>query len=253
MYKAIVLTIIILDTLLLSLRALLRRVSLVGVSRILARARVPGHIPVLYLDLGTHKEGTELAWMVDRILPGICDSFEAYGFEASRESFAQVSKRFAGRNVSIVHKALCREVPSSGKVTLYKDSGRGSGDSLYRHSDSYEEVDATRLSDWLIERSIILQRGICLLRMNIEGAEYDVIEDLVETGLARNIDGYYGMWDDVFKIDQQRDEAFSAFLKANRIHPFTLNGRDMRWPWRRRWIQYDINTSVLASLYKFVE
>jgi hypothetical protein len=101
-------------------------------------------------------------------------------------------------------------VPSSGKVTLYKDSGRGSGDSLYRESDSYEEVDATRLSDWLLRRNIILQRGICLLRMNIEGAEYDVIKDLVESGLARNIDGYYGMWDDVFKIDQQRDEAFSC-------------------------------------------
>ena len=136
---------------------------------------------------------------------------------------------------------------------LYQDSGRGSGDSLYRRSDSYEEVGATRLSDWLLRRNIILQRGICLLRMNIEGAEYDVIRDLVERGLAQNIDGYYGMWDDVFKIDQQRDEAFRAFLTANRIHPFTFNGRDMRWSWRRRCIEYDINTSVLARLHKFVE
>ena len=37
--------------------------------------------------------------------------------------------------------------------------------------------------------------------------------DLVNSGLAGYIDGYYGMWDDISKIDKQRDDAFRAFLQ----------------------------------------
>ena len=86
--------------------------------------------------------------------------------------------------------------------------------------------------------------------MNIEGAEYDVIEDLVESQLARYISGYYGMWDDVSKIDMQRDDRFRAFLAKNQIHPFTFNGRDIPWAVRMSCIEYDINTSVLTGMRK---
>ena len=107
---------------------------------------------------------------------------------------------------------------------------------------------ADRLSDWLRERNIALEDRICLLRMNIEGAEYDVLQDLVASGLAPHIDGYYGLWDDISKTAIPRDREFRTFLSRHHIRSFTFNGRDVRWGVRRKCIAYDLHTSVLAGL-----
>ena len=247
----IVRTIILLDTLLLFLSAVARRASLLGLSTIFSKTRVPYGISILYFDFGTHKEAEELTWMVNKVLPRLTRNFHVYGFEASKESFEHVSKKLAHlKNVRLLHKALCYLIPAEGRIKLYKDMRRGLGDSLYRRSDSYEEVEAVRFSDWLRENHIGLENNICLLRMNIEGAEYDVIKDLVASNLARHIDGYYGMWDDLSKIDKARDGAFRACLAANNIRPFTFNGRDLEWRLRLRCIEYDINTSVQVGLRK---
>ena len=231
------------DTSLLFLRAVLRRLSLFGFSEIFTKWRT-GY-PVLYLDIGTHKEGAELALMTDVILPRVCFTYEAYGFEASQESFRQVRVKFSKkRHVILLHKALCN---TQGKIRLYHNARSGLGDSLYREGDSFEDVDAVRLSGWLRERNISLEDTICLLRMNIEGAEFDVLQDLVESGLATNVDGYYGMWDDVSKINVERDAEFREFLTRNGISSMTFNGRDMRWRFRMKCIEYDMNTSVMVG------
>lgn len=237
------------DSCFLFARAVARRLSLVGVRRIFARARLGDGVRVLYFDVGTHKEGAELALMTDAFLPSICDDFEAFGFEASEESFRHVNQKFGGKErVSVFHKALCNATPPQGKIRLYHDSRGGLGDSLHRPSDSFEDVEAVRLSDWLRERNIVLEDKICLLRMNIEGAEYDVLQDLVENGLAGQFDGYYGLWDDISKTDIPRDAEFRAFLSRNHIRSFTFNGRDVRWGVRRKCVEYDLHTSVLAGL-----
>lgn len=247
-------TIIFMDTIVLFLRTLVRKVSLLGFTKIVSKARVPNEISILYFDLGTHMEAAELTLMVDRILPSMSERFEAYGFEATQEFFEQANAKFAGRkNVNLIHKALCYVLPSDGKIKLYKSKGKGLGNSLYRSSDTFEEVEAIRFSDWLRNRNIDLENSICLLRMNIEGAEYDVLQDLVSSGLAKYIDGYYGMWDDVYKLDKQRDDQFRAFLRENQLYPFTFNGRDLKYSARIRCIEYDINTSVQVKLHKLKE
>jgi FkbM family methyltransferase len=218
-----------------------------------SRARVPDDISVLYFDMGTHREGAELALMVDTILPKICNHFEAYGFEANRGAYEQVKNKFTKQeHVSLFHKALCYTLPTDGKIKLYH-SADGVGDSLYRHGASYEEVETIRFSDWLHKNHIILKDKICLLRMNIEGAEYDVIQDLVASGFDKYIDGYYGMWDDLSKINRQRDRDFRAFMSKNHIYPFTFNGRDVELSFRIRCIEYDIKTHVQAGLLKLAK
>ena len=197
---------------------------------------------------GTHKEGAELSLLVNTILPSICDQYEAIGFEAGRASFEHVSEKLSGRNdVRIVHRALCHELPPDGKIKLYKDTEGGIGDSLYRETEVFETVDAGRLSDFLSENGIALDDRIFLLRMNIEGAEYDVIKDLVEHDLSQHIDGYFGMWDDVSKIDVQRDHEFRSFLRNNNIHSFPFNGRDLRWSLRKKCIAYHVRTQILSA------
>jgi len=243
--------IIFMDTCILFLRVLAARISSLGFSYILQHARVPGNISILYLDLGTHREGLELLLVIDELLPPACKDFAAYGFEANRDSFEQVAKKFAGRNnVQILHKALVHNIPTNGMVRLYKDMGSGLGDSIYRHTSESEEVECQRLSDFLKENQLIKDNCIVLLRMNIEGAEYDVIQDLVENELDTRIDGYFGMWDDLSKIDIGRDAEFRAFLEMHQIRPITFNGRDLPWPLRRKCIGYHMHTQLMHGLRK---
>ena len=63
--------------------------------------------------------------------------------------------------------------------------------------------------------------------MNIEGSEYDVIENLIESDLIKYFDGFYGMWDDVFKLDKEKYRKFQQILKEIGVYPFPFNGRDM--------------------------
>jgi FkbM family methyltransferase len=256
--------IILADTLVLFARAMIRRRTRLGFRRPPGRARLPRETSLLYFDFGTHTHGRELKLMVDSILPSISDSFRAYGFEASTDSFERVQNEFAGKaNVTLVHGALCFAEAAHGKVRLYKDSGSGLGDSIHRTgSSAYEEVPALRFSSWLREHSLDLRDNVCLIRMNIEGAEGDVILDLIDAGMTGYVDGYFGMWDDLSKIDLERDEAFRALLSKLHIAPFTFNGRDLgedvstltslradSWlvRFRTKCIEYEVRTCVWAG------
>jgi FkbM family methyltransferase len=247
--KVLIKILIFLDTIFLFIRAVGRRISVLGVAQLFSSARIAEQQQLIYFDMGTHKEGAELKLMADDILPNITDNFIAYGFEASQQSYNEVCKVFADDNkVNVIHKALCSTPPANGKIRLYH-SGKGLGDSLYRVSESgsFEEVDAVRFSDWLNENGISLKNMICIIRMNIEGAEYDVLQDLIESGNSHYVDGFYGMWDDLSKISKQRDDDFRLFLAENHIHPFTFNGRDLISSWRKKCIEYDLYTHIKAG------
>ena len=86
--------------------------------------------------------------------------------------------------------------------------------------------------------------GPVIVRMNIEGAELAVIEDLVAAGLDGRIDGWYGLWDDVGRIDARVEARFARLLDERDISPLTFNGRDVGYALRRLAIRIDLATSI---------
>lgn len=244
----VVASVVAVDTAVLFLRAVARRARLAGWRTVTTPTRVPAGTRVVYLDVGTHRAGAELRWMAERVLPACTVSFEAWGFEPSERSFTAASAALDHiPAVTMVRAALVHELPDGGTVRLHT-SKHSLRDSIHRVGDSYEDVAAYRLSAWLAQQGIDLERTICILRMNIEGAEFDVLQDLVEQGLSSEIDGYYGMWDDLLKFDRAKDEQFRHFLAQHGIESLPFNGRDMDWGMRRRLIRYDVHTSLLAGL-----
>jgi hypothetical protein len=251
--KLIIRMIIVIDTAILFIQALVRRATKVGVISLIHIDEIPHDISILYFDMGTDAEAKELSLMVDRILPHICKNFKAYGFEAIYSLFKQAESKFIKReNVKLTHGAISHTIANGSRIKVYKDSkGTGGGNSIYRpYFGDYEEVKAIRFSDWLYKNNINLKNSICILRMNIEGAEFDVISDLIENGLTDYIDGYFGMWDDVLKINAYRDYKFRNLLAKNAISPFTFNGRDFCFGFRLKCIEYEINTSIQAGLQR---
>lgn len=250
LYRLAAGAVVLADTAILFARAVARRMSVAGVNGLFRSPRLPAGMSVVYLDLGTHAEAAELIHMVDRVLPRLCDDFESHAFEASPRIFARALRQVGGRpRVTLRNAALCRDLPEGGRLRLYNDESTGLGNSLYRNDGAeFEEVEALRLSDWIRRRGIDPEKSIVLLRMNIEGAEFDVLQDLVESGAAGIVDGWFGMWDDVAKIDARRDREFRALMARAGISPFTFNGRDFLFRPRLACIEYDISTAVLGAL-----
>jgi hypothetical protein len=198
---------------------------------------------VLYLDCGLHKTGAQVRCAHDWFA-GSCD-LRIVGFEASGAHFRDAVSALADLPEVELHQvALVGPQHEGDTVALYRSGTNGAADSLFaQRGREYDLVPADRLSN--IVADYPLDEMTVILRMNIEGAEQFVIDDLVEAGVR--IDGYYGMWDDLSKIDPQADDRFRARLHACGIAHLTFNDRDLRYRLRRWAIRYDMETTIRAA------
>lgn len=210
----------------------------------LLRGRPPGPLAVTYIDVGTHVAAKELSLMRHHVLPARADDFRCIGIEANRESYERVRERMGDDpHVTLVHGAVCRQIPPDGHVQLYLH-GDGHGDSLHRTSGASVQVPALRLSD-LVRAEGADPGRVLVVRMNIEGAEFDALRDLHEQGLLDRIDAFYGMWDDLSKIDAHLDREMTRFMAIHGIRTTTFNERDFVSGFRVRAIAYDLATSIV--------
>ncbi|MFA5882883.1 MAG: hypothetical protein WDA60_03435 [Acidimicrobiia bacterium] len=233
------------DSLLLVLRVLLRRVVRLGPAAVL-RPSLPLPARVLYVDCGLHRGGLQVAtvrhWLGDRT------DLSVLGFEASPEHFPVVQAAYADAPVDFRNVALVGPDHPSDVVRLYRSGGSGKADSLFaERGEEFDTVPAVRLSAVLEEFFAEHGRQPLLVRMNIEGAEEFVIDDLVDSGLVEQVAGFYGMWDDLGKIDPARDAAFRRTLRAHHIHTVTFNDRDYGHRFRLWAVRYDMNTALVAA------
>lgn len=234
------------DTCILAAKVLYRRIAKsVASGALLGKARKEG-VKVTYIDVGTHVAAKELTLLREHVLPRTSADFRCIGIEANEISCRKVADRFSGDDrVTLIHAAACRDIPESGHVELYLH-GDGHGDSLYRVNKNSVAVPAIRVSD-LVKAEAADPDRIILLRMNIEGAELDVLKDLDENGLLGRINGFYGMWDDLSKIDPELDRELIAFMKTHGLKTLTLNERDFVSGFRVRVIAYDLVTSIVCA------
>ncbi len=201
-----------------------------------------------YFDLGTHKFANELNWIYEQVFSKLPNPKNIFAFEANPESYnIAVDNVRSIKQLKFFNIALVNNIPKSGHIRLYTHES-GEGDSIYRiNSNSFVDVPAKRLSDVIKDHNIQLSDSINIIRMNIEGCEFDVIEDLIENDLLKFIDGFYGMWDDVSKIDYEKDKRFRKLMKKVSLYPFPFNGRDMQYNSRKKLIEKSLNYSILGK------
>ena len=230
------------DTFLLRIQSRLRRARIAGFGKISIPKR-----RVVYLDAGLHQTAEQIALMLKWF--GQTADLQIHGLEAHPDYARECQRLFAGDpRVQIHNFALVGPDHRGSTDALHLDGQKGLGNSLFaaRGGDAIS-VPAIRLSDFLRINQIVCPGDIVLLRMNIEGAEMQVIEDLATAGMIGQIDGFYGMWDDLYKIDPALDEKFRALMRREGVRTFTFNDRDagrMAPPERIGIIRYDIETSL---------
>jgi FkbM family methyltransferase len=125
------------------------------------------------------------------------DGFSLVGFEVQQDiqHFAErVKGRFPGRDVEVIYKAVST---ADGSIEYYEAqdwgknyrggtttvSNKVSMDVCYADAKSSPAIDFSR---WVMDN--VPEDAFVFVKMDIEGAEYDVIERLLESGAADRID-----------------------------------------------------------------
>lgn len=225
-----------LDSVMLAVRVLARRVRRVGPKT----AQLPSKL--LYVDCGTHRDGLQVKavsrWFGSRV--------QILAFEAGSEYCASAQANLADvPRLDLRQQALVGPDHEDPTARLYRAGVDGKGDSLFtERGTEFEEVPAVRLSQVLNDFYASHGEMPTVVRMNIEGAEMFVIEDLIASGMRSKVAGFYGMWDDLSKIDRGKDAEFRQLLRRTRVHTVTFNDRDLGHPLREWCIRYDIRTSL---------
>jgi hypothetical protein len=188
---------------------------------------------VNYFDLGLYR-AVELEWMVNQILPALgIEDYRAYGIEASHPYATAVDARYTDNpRVQIDHLAIAGEETT---LRLYH-SPNLLGHSIYSTKnnvlqDKYEDVQAMRFSEWIKKNDIDLEGSYNIMKVNIEGAEWPLFQDMVENDLVKHIDIFCGAdgdhegRHDIEKVGELKPIAddYYSLLKEHdiEIHRFT--------------------------------
>lgn len=162
-----------------------------------------------YFDLGPYKWGSEIDMFID-----ICEnnniSYKIYAFEAHPEYSKLLSDKYENdNNVLILNKAISNK---NGTVKLYisKSSG-GEGNSIFSTKNNvdineYFTVDSILFSDWVTKNVPNYKIENNIVRFNIEGAEWYLMNDLDKSGMFPYFKIFLGSTPDIHKVGELKNK-----------------------------------------------
>ena len=191
---------------------------------------------IRYFDFGLFT-GRELKHISD-LLSNITDDFECYGFEACHNYYKNCEKILGGNKIKIIHGAISNEHNKS--INLYYAKTNNLGHSIHNtknniNTKKYEVVNSILFSTWLKENKIDLENSFNIIKINIEGAEWELINDVIDNNLNQYIHVWCGdSGNDVAKIkkfvEEKIVEKFQKLLHDNNITilRFTLGWKEYK-------------------------
>lgn len=101
-------------------------------------------------------------------------------FEPVRRFAEAIGERFEQNEDIEVFRFGLGAVSKSEKIYI-----RGAGSSTYRKRAEAEEIRIVDAKQWFDENGI---QSVALMKINIEGGEYDLLDRLIQTGLVESIE-----------------------------------------------------------------
>lgn len=178
-----------------------------------------------YYDIGAHYGVTLIR--AEKIFREFGLEYRAYAFEPCKRHYEKLLDVLVGSRAEVIN-AACSDY--DGKNKLYHCNISG-GDSLKqsKHNvdgDKYEDVTVIKFSSWF---DYAQKDDFNIVKINVEGSEFEVYKDIIESGLINHIDLFCGSLGDIYKIGKSKEEIkdFLDMLHNNNItvYGFTA-GRD---------------------------
>jgi len=127
----------------------------------------------VFFELGGYN-GTYSKEILEKFNP------KMYIFEPSKRYYEVLKEKFNYPNVNIYNFGL-----SSKNMMSYLNYDNDGTHVTQVKSVNTEEIELKKLSEFIENNEINI---INLLNINIEGSEYEVLEDLIESGVVKNIE-----------------------------------------------------------------
>ncbi len=174
-----------------------------------------------YIDLGTHK-GQEIGLVLDNY-KNYKDKFDLtiYGVEAYTPFFLELKEKYKDNNrVKLFNNAITDKI---GSTELYiSDGDKKLGSSLFSskknvNSKNKQVVHGYTFYDFVKTNISDFKSSYNVLKLNIEGAELAVYENMIEENMMGDIDIFCGHPShDIEKVPEltsQKDRYYSLMLK----------------------------------------
>lgn len=146
-----------------------------------------------YFDLGTYTGGEVVLFMdiCDRLN---IDNYKMYCFEPNKKMYEYLKETFIDKRIFILNKAVAN---MNKTIKLYHDGKKGKGNSIFStkinvNANDYEEVEGVLFSDWVLKNVPNFKNAFNIVRFNIEGAEWFLMQDVVNSGISKYIDAFGG-------------------------------------------------------------
>jgi|TARA_R110002020_G_scaffold172739_1_gene363103 FkbM family methyltransferase len=172
-----------------------------------------------YYDLGLYSGG-EVEMFIDICTRNNWD-YRVYGVEAHPEYAQEVHDRYVNNSkVNIFNYAISENIE---KIKLYLAHGNGGqGNSIFRTknnvSDTHYEVQGIPFST-MLENYPDFNKQFNILRFNIEGAEWYMMNDLINNNLHKNFNIICGAGTDIHKVGELKPylNQYNKLLEDNDI------------------------------------
>lgn len=158
----------------------------------------------IVFDLG----GYEGQWASDIYSKYNCN---IYIFEPVVEYANQISKRFENNKKIKVFAYGLSDNNSKAKISLLADSS-----SLFKTDNNSQEIELISFLDFVSENKII---NIDLIKINIEGGEFPLLESIVNSDYVNKINNYQIQFHDFVEDADKRMKAIQTNL--SRTHKLT--------------------------------
>lgn len=180
---------------------------------------------VSYIDIGSYV-GIIPQHIIELFLKHNID-YDAHVFEPCVEYSRTLRKRLSGyNNVNIYQKAAYNENCIRPLYHAIDICGHSLCNTKFNIDiDDYEEVECVKFSEWF-NSSINNTDSLVILRLDIEGAEYELYNDIIDSGINNKIDLYLGTLEDIYKltnITNSEARAFESYLLENGINPVNID------------------------------
>lgn len=188
----------------------------------------------ILIDCGAHL-GEGLAHLIEQYSM-VEDAWKVFSFEPNTDSYNQVVNReFKIKNIEFVNKAVW---VYDGNIVFHAETppdslkSDGAGSSLIDLDewtpksisnpgvgdfDKSYSVGCISLSSFILSNFATAEKIV--LKLDIEGAEFDVLEDLIKTGAVKRIDDLYvefHEWAMKSKTKRYKDELIGKVKKSNK-------------------------------------
>lgn len=147
-----------------------------------------------YFDIGSNI-GITIKMMLDIFKDLEIEDYRIFGLEPNQSSYQHCINLF--RTVEKIKIFQCGIADRSDNVKLYHSGGIEDGNSLFKtknniRQDDFEMVKVVKFSKFISKQVPSYKKDYNIIQANIEGSEWYLFNDLVDSGVYKDIDIFCG-------------------------------------------------------------